>query len=92
MNTYMGKELYVKTLLHELTHMKQWVDGMLRSRYGKLCYSKEPVEKYEYWYQPHEVEARYMEEELYYEYLVDKGLVTVDEVVHSFPNRLMQVL
>jgi len=33
-----------------------------------------------------------MEEELYYEYLVDKGLVTVDEVVHSFPNRLMQVL
>jgi hypothetical protein len=24
--------------------------------------------------------------------LIDKGLVTVDEVVHSFPNRLMQVL
>jgi len=65
---------------------------MLRSRYGKLCYSKEPVEKYEYWYQPHEVEARYMEEELYHNYLIDRGLVTVDEVVHSFPNRLMQVL
>ena len=92
MNTHMGKELYVKTLLHELTHMKQWVDGMLRSRYGKLCYSKEPVEKYEYWYQPHEVEARYMEEELYHEYLIDRNLITVEEVCNSFPNRLMNVL
>ena len=92
MNTYMPKELYVKTLLHELTHLKQWVDGLLRSRYGKLCYSKEPVEKYEYWYQPHEVEARYMEEELYHDYLIDKGLVTVEEVAHSFPNRLMRAL
>jgi len=92
MNTHMGKELYIKTLLHELTHLKQWVDGVLRSRYGKLCYSKEPVEKYEYWYQPHEVEARYMEEELYHEYLIHKGLVTVEEVVHTFPNRLMSIL
>jgi hypothetical protein len=92
MNTHMDKELYVKTLLHELTHMKQWVDGVLRSRYGKLCYSKEPVEKYEYWYQPHEVEARYMEEELYHEYLFDRNLITVEEVCNSFPNRLMNVL
>ena len=92
MNTHMDKELYVKTLLHELTHMKQWVDGVLRSRYGKLCYSKEPVEKYEYWYQPHEVEARYMEEELYHEYLIDRNLITVEEVCNSFPNRLMNVL
>ena len=92
MNTYMDKELYVKTLLHELTHLKQWVDGLLRSRYGKLCYSKEPVDNYEYWYQPHEVEARYMEEELYHEYLVENNMMTVDEVCKSFPNRLMSVL
>ena len=92
LQTYMDEELYVKTLLHELTHMKQWVDGVLRSRYGKLCYSKEPVEKYEYWYQPHEVEARYMEEELYHEYLIDRNLITVEEVCNSFPNRLMNVL
>ena len=92
LDTHMDKELYVKTLFHELTHMKQWVDGLLRSRYGKLCYSKEPVDNYEYWYQPHEVEARYMEEELYHDYLIDRGLVTVDEVIQHFPNRLMQVV
>jgi len=92
MNTYMPKELYVKTLLHELTHMKQWVVGSLRSKRGKMYYGKECVEDIDYWEQPHEVEARYMEEELYHEYLIDKGLVTVDEVAHTFPNRLMRVL
>jgi len=92
LDTYMCKELYTKTLLHELTHLAQWIRGSLRSRYGKLCYCKEPVEKYEYWHQPHEVEARYMEEELYHEYLLDRNLVTVGEVVRSFPNRLTQVL
>ena len=29
LDTYMNKELYIKTLLHELTHMKQWIDGKL---------------------------------------------------------------
>ena len=61
LNTHMDEELYIKTLLHELTHLRQWVVGSLRVRYGKLCYSKEPVEKYDYWYQPHEVEARKQE-------------------------------
>ena len=88
MNTHMDKELYTKTLLHELTHMKQWVDGLLRSRYGKLCYSKEPVDNYEYWYQPHEVEAREEEERLYEMYLTDKQGVPAGEVVQFFPNRL----
>ena len=89
LDTYMDKELYVKTLLHELTHLKQWVDGLLRFRHGKLCYSKEPVDNYEYWYMPHEVEARYMEEELYHSYLTENGLVTVKEVAHqAFSNRL----
>ena len=92
LDTYMCKELYTQTLLHELTHLAQWIRGSLRSRYGKLCYCKEPVEKYEYWHQPHEIEARHMEEELYHEYLLDRNLVTVDEVVRSFPNRLTQVL
>ena len=89
MNTHMGKELYIKTLLHELTHMKQWVDGLLRSRYGKLCYSKEPVDNYEYWYQPHEVEAREEEERLYEMYLTDREGVPSGEVVQFFSNRLM---
>jgi len=92
MNTYMPKELYVKTLFHELTHLKQWVVGSLRSKRGKMYYGKECVEDIDYWEQPHEVEARHMEEELYHEYLIDKGLVTVEEVAHTFPNRLMRVL
>ena len=92
LQTYMDEELYVKTLLHELTHLKQWVDGSLRVRRGKMCYGKECVEGMDYMIQPHEVEARFMEEELYHEYLIDKGLVTVEEVVHCFPNRLLNAL
>jgi len=92
MDTYMDKELYVKTLLHELTHLKQWVDGSLRLRRGKMCYGKVCVENMDYMIQPHEVEARYMEEELYHDYLIENGIVTVQEVVRSFPNRLMQVI
>jgi hypothetical protein len=69
LDTHMDQELYIKTLLHELIHLRQWVIGSLRFRYGKLCYSKEPVEKYEYLYQPHEIEAREQEEILYHEYL-----------------------
>ena len=92
MDTYMSRELYVKTLLHELTHLKQWVDGSLRVRRGKMCYGKECVEGMDYMIQPHEVEARFMEEELYHEYLIDRGLVTVEEVVHCFPNRLLNAL
>jgi len=57
-----------------------------------LCYSKIPVENWEYWYQPHEIEAREEEERLYVWYLTDKQSVPVDEVVRSFPNRLMDAL
>ena len=85
LQTHMDEELYIKTLLHELTHLSQWVKGSLRQRYGKLCYSKEPVEKYEYWYQPHEIEAREEEERLFEWYLIDKqGLPPVN----TFSNRL----
>ena len=92
LDTYMNKELYVKTLLHELTHLAQWIHGSLRHRYGKLCYCKQPVENWEYWYQPHEIEAREREQELYHEYLLDKNLVPAGELVHSFPNRLLSAL
>lgn len=65
LDTHMDKELYIKTLLHEMVHLKQWVDGSLRFRYGKMCYCKEPVEFYDYWDQPHEIEAREQEEILF---------------------------
>ncbi len=92
LNTHMSKELYIKTLLHELVHLRQWVDGSLRFRYGKLCYSKEPVEKYDYWHQGHEIEAREQEETLYLEYLIEKQGVPVPQVAQFFPNRLMRAV
>ena len=64
----MDRELYLITLFHELTHVAQWIRGDLRHRYGKLCYSLEPVEKYEYENQPHEVEAHKMESVLFDKY------------------------
>ena len=85
----MCKESYIKTLLHELTHLAQWVDGSLRFRHGKMCYCQEPVENYDYEYQPHEIEARESEEILYDLYLNEKEGVPVKDVAQqSFPNRL----
>ena len=85
----MCKESYIKTLLHELTHLAQWVDGSLLFRHGKMCYCQEPVENYDYEYQPHEIEARESEEILYDLYLNEKEGVPVKEVAQqSFPNRL----
>ena len=88
LQTDMPKELYIKTLFHELTHLAQWVRGSLRVRYGKMCYSKEPVEKWDYWHQPHEIEAREEEERLYEWYLMDKQGMPVDEPSTVFTNRL----
>lgn len=72
LDTYMQKDLYVKTLFHEMTHMRQWVEGNLQVRRGKLHYHKEPVEFYDYENQPHEIEAREQEEILYVEYMKEK--------------------
>ena len=92
LNTHMDEELYIKTLLHELTHLRQWVVGSLRVRYGKLCYSKEPVEKYDYWYQPHEVEARKQEKTLYLEYLLVAQHVPIQKVAQISSNCLQQAV
>ena len=85
---YMSRELYIKILFHELTHLAQWVDGSLRFRHGKLCYSLEPVEKWDYEDQPHEIEARESEQILYDQYLSDNMGVTEPQVSHWFANRL----
>ena len=69
LQSHMSEELYTKTLFHELTHMAQWIRGDLRSRYGKLCYSLEPVQNYDYEDQPHEIEAREEEVRLYDQWL-----------------------
>jgi hypothetical protein len=88
LQTHMDKELYVKTLLHELTHLRQWVEGSLRFSDGKMCYSQEPVENYDYENQPHEIEAREEEERLYDWWMTDTFSVPVEEVSHGFANRL----
>jgi hypothetical protein len=88
----MCKESYIKTLLHELTHLAQWVDGSLRFRHGKMCYCQEPVENYDYEYQPHEIEARESEEILYDLYLNEKEGSPVKQVVQQgFQNRLCMI-
>jgi len=92
LDTYMTKELYIKTLFHELTHLAQWIRGSLRHRYGKLCYCKTPVENWDYWYQPHEIEAREEEERLYNWWLNDTLSVPDREVAQGFPNRLCGAL
>jgi len=92
LDTYMHKELYTQTLLHELTHLRQWVVGSLRSKRGKMYYGQECIEDVDYWEQPHEIEAREQEETLYLEYLWEMRSVPVPEVVHYFPNRLMQTV
>jgi hypothetical protein len=89
LDTHMHEELYIQTLLHELVHLRQWVVGSLRSKRGKMYYGKECVEDIDYWHQPHEIEAREQEETLYYEYLKEKNPVSVSQVLHYFPNRLM---
>jgi hypothetical protein len=92
LHTHMEEELYIKTLLHELTHLRQWIVGSLRVRYGKMCYCKEPVENHDYWRQGHEVEAREQEETLYLEYLFEKNGWTDRQVAQFFGNRLMQAV
>ena len=92
LDTHMEEELYIKTLLHELVHLRQWVVGSLRMKRGKMHYGKEPVENYEYWYQPHEIEARGQEETLYLEYLFEKNGWTDQQIQQFFPNRLMIVV
>jgi hypothetical protein len=89
LNTHMNEELYIKTLLHELTHLRQWVVGSLRQKRGKMYYGKECMEDYEYWYQGHEIEAREQEETLYVEYLIEKPGVPDPKVAQYFPNRLL---
>ena len=67
----LSKEFYIKTLLHEFVHLRQWLQGTLKMRSGKMYFDGESVEKYEYMDQPHEVEAYDSEERLAREFLCD---------------------
>jgi hypothetical protein len=92
LDTHMNQELYIKTLLHELVHLRQWVTGTLRAKRGKRYYGSVNVEELDYDDQPHEIEARTQEGTLYLEYMSDKLPVPVQKVAHYFPNRLLNTL
>ena len=59
---------YVKTLLHELVHLKQWVEGSLKMKSGRTYYKGKNVSDIKYYEQPHELEAFKLQEELYIQY------------------------
>lgn len=87
LDTYMDKELYTKTLLHEFVHLKQWVNGTLKLRRGKLCYCDQDVDQYDYDDQPHEIEARTEESILYQKYNDFKNPIKFNNF--SLPRRLL---
>lgn len=69
-------ELYTKTIIHELIHLRQWVRGLLKERRGKMYYKNIKCEDLDYWEQPHEIEAHGLEESCYFEYLQETGQTT----------------
>jgi hypothetical protein len=75
----MNPELYIKTLIHELVHVRQWVFGSLRQKRGKMYYGPTNVGDLDYEDQPHEIEAREQENTLYITYLIETG--------QMFPNQ-----
>ena len=89
LDTHMDKETYITVLLHELIHLYDFCIGELKLKSSKRYYKGECMEDLEYWEQPHEIRAHYMEKVLYREYLIDKRGVPDPKVVHWFPNRLM---
>ena len=67
----LSKEMYAKTLLHEFVHLRQWLQGTLKLKSGKMYFDGESVEKYEYMDQPHEIEAYDSEDKLYLDFMYD---------------------
>ena len=64
-------ELYTKTIIHELIHLRQWVKGLLKERRGKMYYKNINCDDLDYWEQPHEIEAHSLEQMYYEDYLTD---------------------
>jgi len=74
LDTYLDKKTYVRVLLHELYHLKQWVDGELKFKASKKYFKGECVEDLQYWEQPHEIFAYWNEKILYQEYVAERTL------------------
>jgi len=66
-------ELYTKTIIHELVHLRQWIFGVLKERRGKMLCNDKTFNDLDYWEYPHEVEAHHLEEVYYLDYLLETG-------------------
>lgn len=69
----MERSQYIMTLIHELVHVHQWVTGSLKTKRGKMYYGTTNVEDLDYEDQPHEIEAKQKEVELYWKYVQDSS-------------------
>jgi hypothetical protein len=74
MDTYLNKETYVRVLLHECEHLRQFCKGELKLKASKKYFKGECMDDLEYWQQSHEIFAHWRERELYQEYLQDRHL------------------
>ena len=73
LQSHMDEENYIKTLFHELVHLRQWVTGNLRQKRGKTYYGLTNVDELDYADRPHEIEARIEEQRLYDKYMMEKN-------------------
>ena len=69
LDTYMNRELYIQTLLHELYHVKQFISGELKIKASKRYFRGECVEDFEYHEQLHEIMAIWHERVLYNKFI-----------------------
>ncbi len=86
LQSHMDQETYIKTLIHELVHVRQWVFGNLRQKRGKMYYGSTKIEDLDYEDRPHEIEARQEEGRLYLKYLIESGQIQLSQ---NLPRHLL---
>jgi len=64
----LDEDEYLRTLFHELIHVKQFVKGELKDRRSHKYWKNEDISNIEYDDDPSEIEAREMEEVLLEKY------------------------
>ena len=91
LDTYMDEELYTRTLLHELIHVKQWVDRTLTYSNQHRYFKSVNVDEMDYEDQPHEIEAQEKEKELLDEYKreIEELKEKAKQINRSVPRHLL---
>ena len=69
MQSNLDADTYTVTLLHELIHLRQWVEGSLKTKNGKMYYKDTDLQNLDYSEHPHEIEAQSLEKVYYLNYL-----------------------